>query len=148
MISIVFGFLCFFAYPQGQTNPQQSGPQYNFKIMTKGELRDVEGLHLSFTSYMATDGTGLMHIYNEFDSPDEARQYLEKQLHNVTRIVYRGEEKNETGKTIGLRAEVLIFSSDSKREAPSVYWTNGSNFHQILGDSFKEIIQLEDNFTY
>lgn len=135
-------------YSQEPAKIQKSSSDSQFQVLSKGEILDPEGLHLSFTSYRAPDGTGLLHLYNEFDSPDEAHRYLEKQARKAVTIINRSEKKDEKGKAIGYRVEALISTSDTRTQSASVYWTNGAGFHQIIGDSFQDIIQLESKFLY
>ena len=62
-------------------------------------MLDPDGLHFAFTNYQAPDGTKLLYVYREFDSPGQAQQYLEKEVHKA-KIIKRIEKKDEGGKVL------------------------------------------------
>jgi len=134
------------AYSQVRAPIEKVDSSSYFKITQRGEMLDPDGLHFAFTNYQAPDGTKLLYVYREFDSPGQAQQYLEKEVHKA-KIIKRIEKKDEGGKVASLRIETLIVTSDSKPQTPSVFWTNGPHFHQIICDSFPHIFDLEKKFS-
>src|SRR6267154_1501813 len=89
-----FAPIIVYDFSQAQMSGQKRNGDSKFKITQKGEMSDSGGVDFAFTSYQAPDGTKLIHIYHEFDSPDQARQYLEREVHKATKIIKRSEKKD------------------------------------------------------
>jgi len=128
---------------QNRTTPRKTG----FDVISMGELRDKDGVHLGFTLFKASDGSGLTVLYEGFGSPARAQEYFEKQLVQAVRVIERKNKLNALGKVVGERAEIL-FSVDSKKTMPAVLWIDGELFHEIYSPSRERILELEKVYKY
>jgi hypothetical protein len=106
-----------------------------------GELDD-DGVHLGFTNFDASDGSGLRLLYEDFDSPASAQAFFEKQLAKAEKIVERKKKLNAAGGVVGERAEILMRRPPEK-SLPAVLWTNGVAFREIYSTSRHSLLELE-----
>jgi hypothetical protein len=118
-----------------------------FENIGMGEMEDENGVHLGFTDFKASDGIGLIVLYESFGSPERALNYFEKQLAKAAKVIERKNKLSPERKIIGERAEILLRLNPQKA-IPAVLWTDGEKFHEIYSSSLKEILQLEKVYKY
>jgi hypothetical protein len=85
--------------------------------------------------------------YEDFESLEKARSYCEKQLAKSAKIIERGSKRNEGGKVVGERAQILL-RRDAGKTIPAVLWTDGVKYHEIYSSSLKDILELEKVYKY
>jgi hypothetical protein len=105
-----------------------------------------DGMVLGFTVHGAPDGVSLIVIYNTFDDAPQASAWFEKEIARAAKVVERGEKKDQAGKIVGKRAQILLPSPNEKLAA--VMWTDGRQFHEIDSSSLHDILELEKVYKY
>jgi hypothetical protein len=129
------------------TQNPKAGKKTEFAVGDMGELRDEDGVHLGFTHFKASDGVGLMVLYEDFDNTAKAEEYFEKRLAKAAKVIERGNKVNGVGKVVGARAQILL-RLDPPKTIPAVLWTDGLKFHEIYSSSLKDILELEKVYRY
>jgi len=134
----------------GQTAPVQgstaSKPEakrsLKFSVIVVGDTFE-DGVQMGTTEFGASDGVLLHMTYGQFPDPEHATAKFEKVLGTSIKIVKRGEKLDQSGKTVGERAQVLISGSKPNETIPAVLWTDGRMFREISATSLPDILELE-----
>jgi hypothetical protein len=131
-------------------SPQLSDNQpkkIEFTSKGVGELTTEKGVSLSFTTFEASDGVRLTVISREFDSPERAKQELDKGIAKAVKIIERGVKRNTAGRIVGNRVHVLLSSGSSDHPTSALLWTQGRYFHEITSASWTDILELEKRYS-
>jgi hypothetical protein len=147
MIRLLAVLVMTLSIPRVQWSAQRLTDQITFKNVAMGELSDEDGVHLGFTTFSASDGPSLVVQYEDFESLEKARSYFEKQLAKSAKIIERGSKRNEGGKVVGERAQILL-RRDAGKTIPAVLWTDGVKYHEMYSSSLKDILELEKVYKY
>jgi hypothetical protein len=118
-----------------------------FEIIGMGTMKMEDGADASFKKLRASDGVGLLAIYRRFDSPSLAKEQFDKRSIRFASVVKRGVKKDELGKTVGERAEVIL-RLDEHQTIPAILWTNRSSYHEIRSISVPDMLALEKTYDY
>jgi hypothetical protein len=118
-----------------------------FKPVLAGEMTDPDGTHFSITDYKAPDGVVLAVKHNEFPSDVAAREYFNRAIGKVTKIIERGAKKDRAGKIVGERAEFIAPMDRFSETVSGVLLTFGSHFYQITSSSVLDNRKLEKQLT-
>jgi len=78
-----------------------------------------------------------------FGSPDQAEEELKKELSRATNVVEQGPKVNASGERVGERAVAMLFAArDEPIDQTIVAWTEGADFHSIIGPNEK-VLEFE-----
>jgi hypothetical protein len=134
------------------TRDKSTGGRLVFRILLLCDTVDEEAtkagfrttnwsnVHLGCTSFEASDGEKLFAADGEFRSPEEAKRYLDWKAARSFKILSQGFKTDRRGKNVGYRVEVLL---DADHKEPTVMWTNGAMFYQIIAKSLADAEELE-----
>jgi hypothetical protein len=112
---------------------------------TKAGFRTVRSTEtqLGFNLVESHDGEKLTVRYGEFRSAEEANRYFEWNAAKSFKILTRGTKYGSKGKSVGLRAEVLL---EQGKAQSAVMWTNGTMFRVIIAKSLASAVELEKKY--
>jgi hypothetical protein len=128
-------------------SPKRNDPvSRRFEITQMGEIMD-DGVRLSFTAFKAADGTKLTVEHHEFESKDQARDYLQKAIGRVRQVTIRKKKTNSKGDAVGERAQVALESTKVSGSLLAVLWTDGVNFYEVLSASLPDILETEKSLS-
>jgi hypothetical protein len=116
----------------------------HFEITQMGELRDDDGLHISFTAFKAPDGTKLTIEHHEFDSKAQAQDYFQKAVGRAREVSLREKKKNAKGEAVGERAQATLESAEPLK---AVFWTDGPDFYEVFSSSLPDVLETEKRLS-
>ena len=97
----------------------------------------------SVHSYESEDGIAVVQLREWYKSANDARSGLETLKKKASRIVKQGSEKDEEGRIVGKRVE-LVFSHGHKASPEMVIaWTNGATVVSLSSTSLPLLLDFE-----
>jgi len=100
----------------------------------------------SFHSYRSEDGTAVVQVREWYKSASDARSGLETLAKKASRVVKQGTMKNEKGRIVGKRVE-LIFSQGHKASPEMVIaWTGGATVVRLSSTSLPLLLDFENQY--
>src|SRR5437879_3232930 len=135
------------ASPQATPDPRQ---QVSFRVIriSNGVLDDKETWWEGF-SVLASNGHKLSVSNTPFPSVERSDKQFQLWVKTAAKILRRGPELNENGKSVGERV-LCLFSPNNAGSPPdsapqySVIWTSGANLWRLSGEHLEDILSLEN----
>jgi hypothetical protein len=103
--------------------------------------------HFGFTVFKEPDGTALTVYYDDFASPDEAKQFFNWKAHEASQVLWRDTQTDADGKPIAYRYRAE-FSPHRRRHYVEVMWVVGAAVHWIESADVKDALELEGQYRY
>jgi hypothetical protein len=114
-----------------------------FSVVNMGEMDTKYGVRLGFTNLKASDGVGVRVFYLAKDDEVQAKQAFDQALARAIKVIQRDEKKDEQGKVVGERAQILVPSVKPSPPFHAIIWTDGPRFHEIGSNSLQYVLELE-----
>ena len=123
-----------------------------FRTASMGEIEDKEATkagfrtkgwteaHFGFTTFKASNGRGLLVMYDDFESREEARRFFDWKVGRAFRVLSRTVKTESTGNAVEYRAELMPAASNPDKE---VLWVVGLSVHLISAAHLDDALELE-----
>jgi hypothetical protein len=131
-----------------QGSSPESAPKMKFETGGMGELEPKpgdNGVSFSLMGFVAPDGHVATYEYGSFASPARARQKFDQEISKASVLRTRTAIRDESGTIVGQRAEIISLTDTPRKTAPSIIWTVGSTFYEIISSSSQDNLALERN---
>jgi hypothetical protein len=96
--------------------------------------------HFGFTSFKTSNGRGVLVIYDDFQSREEATRFFEWKVGRAFRVLSKTVKTDSTGNAVEYRAELSPAASDQDKE---VMWVVGLSMHVISATNLDDALELE-----
>jgi hypothetical protein len=128
-----------------------------FRVVSMGEIEDTEATkagfhtrwwpdaHFGFTSFRASNGKGLLVIYDDFQKPDEAKRFFDWKVGRSFKVLSQTTKADPKGNTVEYRAESVPASDHSSIE---VMWVVGVSVHVISAQNLADALELERQYGH
>jgi hypothetical protein len=129
-------------------NPQ-SRPKPTFDKVVGADVTDKDdGTRFALNTFRARDGVMVSELHGSFESTARAEYYFNKDVSQAVRVDHSGVKRDRKGKAIGKRAQIIVrLDPPESGDVPSVLWTSGTDFFELMSDSLPHILALEKELT-
>ena len=136
---------CAVALAQTASAQAQQPVHHTYTEVALGKGIPSKGaVQASFHSYRSEDGTAVVQAREWYKSANDARSDLETLAKKASRVVKQGAMKNEKGRIVGKRVE-LIFSQGHKANPEMVIaWTDGATVVRLSSTSLPLLLDFEN----
>jgi len=96
--------------------------------------------HFGFTSFKASNGKGLLVIYDDFQTHDEAKRFFDWKVERSFRVRSKTAKTDPNGNCVECRAELVSAPNDQSVE---VMWVVGRSVHVISANNLDDALEFE-----
>jgi hypothetical protein len=96
--------------------------------------------HFGFTTYKASNGNALMVFYDDLDTPEDAKRFLDWKSGKAFKVLAINENRDADGKPIKYRVELV---PESDRSNVEVMWVVGVTVHWINARTLDDALAFE-----
>ncbi|HXM98985.1 MAG TPA: hypothetical protein VN982_10960, partial [Candidatus Dormibacteraeota bacterium] len=123
---------------------ESKGPaDIDFKLVTISNGLTEDGFFTSTLELSTPKGNMVYKATAPFDNARRANEEFQKLLKHAESIVRRTAETNKDGRVTGERILATFSCKNSNDFRFRLFWTGGSWFHEIYGNSVDDVLALE-----
>ena len=116
-----------------------------------GEIEDKEatkagfhtkgwtGAHFGFTSFKASNGKGLLVIYDDFETREEAKRFFDWKVERSFRVLSKTAKTDPNGNA-EYRAEL---TPELNHQGVELMWVVGRSVHVVRADNLEDASEFE-----
>jgi hypothetical protein len=126
------------------TTPGQQPPvHHSFEEVSTGRAAPTRGaLEASVHSYKSEDGT-VVQFREWYRSASDARTGLDALTKKASRVIKQGSEKDEKGRIVGKRVELVFGHGDKPSLEMVIAWTDGATVVRLSSTSLPLLLDFE-----
>jgi hypothetical protein len=127
--------------PSGQ---EQQAVHHSFKFVATGRAVPTKGAtEASVHAYESEDGSSVVQLREWYKSASDARSGLDTLTKKASRIIKQGPEKDEKGRIVGMRVELLF--NDGHKASPEIViaWRDGATVVRLRSTSLPLLLDFE-----
>jgi hypothetical protein len=124
----------------------------SFRNVSMGEIEDKEATkagfhtkgwteaHFGFTSFKASNGKGLLVIYDDFETREEAKHFFDWKVERSFRVLSKTAKTNPNGNAVEYRAEL---TPELNHQGVELMWVVGQSLHVVSADNLEDASEFE-----